>query len=86
VITALAINEVTVKNQGTAAAGAFTVSVPGGGIVRIAGLAAGASVTSAYTTGNCNLSDYRATVDPGNAVTESDETNNVSGLTVTLIC
>lgn len=86
VITALGINQVTVKNQGTAAAGAFSVAVPGGGIVRIAGLAAGASMTAPYTTGNCNLADYRATADSRNEVAESNETNNVSGLTVPLIC
>ncbi len=86
VITALGINQVTVKNQGTAAAGAFNVAVPGGGVIRINGLAAGASASSGYTTGTCFLTDYRATADSSNEVVESDETNNVSGLTVTLIC
>ncbi len=86
VITALGINQVTVENQGTAAAGSFDVAVPGGGRVRINGLAAGASVTSGYTTGTCFLAEYRATADSNNEVAESNETNNVSGLTAPLIC
>ncbi len=86
VITALSINQVTVKNQGTAAAGAFNVALPGGQVIRIGGLAAGASATSSYTTGNCNLSSFIATADSSNEVIESDETNNTSGLTVIPIC
>ena len=86
VITMLSLNQVTVKNQGTKAAGAFNVSVPGGGVVRITSLAAGASKTVSYTTGNCNLTSFTAKADSSNEVTESNEANNTSGLTVSVIC
>ncbi len=86
VITSLGFNMFTVKNQGTAAAGAFNVSLPGNGVVRINGLAAGATVTAAYGTATCTLVTFQAKADSSNEVTESDENNNTSGLTIPIIC
>jgi hypothetical protein len=80
VITAMDTRFVTVKNQGGAAAAAFTVSVtyPGGswGSVPISGLAAGDSVTVQYYSGTSCGGDYLGEADSGHAVAESNEDNN----------
>ena len=58
VVTRLTYGDVTVKNQGTAAAGPFAVTVYNGAAVRasvqFAGLAAGASATMTYMSGSCD--------------------------------
>ena len=80
VITALDTRTVTVMNTGTAAAGAFNVTVVGWGVVRVPGLAAGASETVTFYTGtNCG-GDYRAFADSQNEVAEDDELNNTREL------
>jgi subtilase family serine protease len=86
VITALGFNTVTVKNQGNAAAGAFNISLPGNGVVRINSLAAGASATATYNTATCSLPVFQAKADSSNEVAESNESNNTSGLTIPIIC
>jgi len=79
VVTHLTIGDFTVKNQGTAAAGAFYVRVYNGATVRdtvlVAGLAAGASLTMPYTSGNCE-GNWTAVADYTNVVPESNEANN----------
>ncbi len=79
IITGLTIGEVAVKNQGTANAGPFTVTVYNGAAVRdsvqFAGLAAGASATLPYSSGSCDGS-WTAVADSANVVPESDEGNN----------
>jgi hypothetical protein len=85
-ITALGFNTVTVKNQGNAAAGAFNISLPGNGVVRINSLAAGASATATYNTATCSLPVFQAKADSSNEVAESNESNNTSGLTIPIIC
>jgi hypothetical protein len=90
IVTRLLINEVTVKNQGTAAAGPFTVTVYNGSTVRdsvpFAGLAPGASATMTYTSGSCE-GNWTAVADSGNVVPESNEGNNTrTNLDETPIC
>ena len=67
----------TVHNRGFDAAGPFKVTVTtargGSETFSFDGLAEGASVTQAYT---CSPVSGTITVDSGNQVTESDETNN----------
>ncbi len=79
IITKLTFGEVTVKNQGSAVAGPFTVTVYNGAAVRdsvqFAGLPAGASATLPYSSGSCEGS-WAAVADSSNAVAESNETNN----------
>ena len=80
IITHLTIGDVTVKNQGTTAAGPFNVTVYNGAAVRdtvrfTAGLAAGASATMPYTSGNCE-GNWAAVADSLNEVPESNEDNN----------
>jgi hypothetical protein len=84
---------VTVKNQGTAAAGAFSVDVyrhrttapapgtPGDAQCSVAGLAPGAAAvcTRTVTWANAGTFSLWAQIDTGQAVTESSETNNVLG-------
>jgi hypothetical protein len=65
----------TVSNAGNAAAGAFTVTVQGVGTYTFAGLAAGASATR---TVSCASIQRLVRVDPANAVTESNESNNTA--------
>jgi hypothetical protein len=89
-VTRLTIGDVTVKNQGTAAAGPFTVTVYNGPAVRdsvqFAGLAAGASATMTYTSGSCDGS-WTAVADSSNVVPESNEGNNTrTNLDETPIC
>lgn len=64
-----------VKNQGTAAAGSFSVDVSGEGPFLIPGLAAGESATRTFRT-TCKVATWQATADAGAQVGESDETNN----------
>jgi hypothetical protein len=79
IVTNLLTNEVTVKNQGTAAAGAFTVTIYNGSAVRdsveFAGLAAGASATMSYDSASCE-GNWAAVADSSNVVPESNEGNN----------
>jgi hypothetical protein len=79
IVTRVQSNEVTVKNQGTAAAGAFYVRVYNGALVRdtvlVPGLAAGASTAVAYMSNGCDGS-WTTVVDYTNVVPESNETNN----------
>ena len=67
------------KNQGTAAAGPFTVTIYNGSAVRdsvgFAGLAAGASATMPYSSGSCE-GNWAAVADSSNVVPESNEGNN----------
>ena len=80
IVTGLTTGNVTVKNQGTAATGSFTVTVYNGatvhGSVQFAGLAAGASATMTYTGGNPCAGPWTAVADSDNVVPESNETNN----------
>jgi hypothetical protein len=80
VITELGWNETsqwyfTVKNQGAAAAGAFSVEVTGEGTFSIPGLEPGASATRTFQT-ICKNKTYEAIADPLSQLAESDETNN----------
>jgi subtilase family serine protease len=78
-VTRVQSNEVTVKNQGTAAAGPFYVRVYNGAAVRdtvlVSALAAGASAAVAYNSGGCDGS-WTTVADYTNVVPESNETNN----------
>jgi hypothetical protein len=90
VITAMGWNETsnyffTVKNQGAAAAGPFTVSVSGEGSFPIAGLTPGASQTVTYRT-LCGQTTWLATADPAAQIAETDETNNTRSYTQPEIC
>lgn len=84
-ITELGLRDATVQNQGTADVGAFTLTVAGWGSVRLPGLAAGASTTVQYYNGTVCGGDYRAIVDSGQEIAESDETNNAKEL-IGVIC
>jgi hypothetical protein len=72
----------TVRNAGTAAAGATTVNVSLGGTVvgnaNVGALAAGASTTVTVNAGTRPQGSYTvaATVDPANTVVEQNDTNN----------
>jgi hypothetical protein len=90
IVTRLTFGDVTVKNQGTAAAGPFTVTVYNGATARdsvqFAGLAAGASATMTYTSGSC-AGSWTAVADSSNVVAESNEGNNTrANLDETPIC
>jgi hypothetical protein len=74
VISGLNLNEFTVKNQGSGAAGPFKVTVVGFGTYDFSGLAAGESATRTYSSGCNGASEARA--DSLNQVEESDESNN----------
>jgi hypothetical protein len=65
----------TITNRGTAAAGAFAVTVQGVGTFTFSGLAAGASVTR---TLSCASIQRQVTIDPQNQVAESNEANNTA--------
>jgi RNA polymerase sigma factor (sigma-70 family) len=65
----------TVRNVGNAPAGAFTATVQGVGTFTFAGLAPGASATR---TVSCASIQRTVTVDPANAVAESNEANNTA--------
>ena len=75
VITALDSLDVTIKNQGAGAAGAFNVTV-NAGTARVSGLAAGQETTLRHGSGACT--NYNATADSANEVAESNETNNTA--------
>jgi len=79
IVTRLTLGEVTVKNQGIAAAGPFTVTIYNGATVRdsvqVAGLSAGSSATLPYTSGSCDGS-WTAVADSNNVIPESNEENN----------
>jgi hypothetical protein len=66
---------VTVRNGGRTAAGAFDVAL-GDAVQRVTGLAAGAQQVLTFTGPTCTA-DTRLTVDPGDAVDERDEDDNV---------
>jgi hypothetical protein len=90
IVTRLTIGDFTVKNEGTAAAGAFYVRVYNGSSVRdtvlVPGLAAGASATMPYSSGNCE-GNWTAVADYTNVVPESNEANNTRvNLDETPIC
>jgi hypothetical protein len=73
----------TVKNQGAAAAGPFTVTVSGEGSFPIDGLAPGASATRTFRT-TCFVADWLATADAPGQIPETDETNNTRSFAETL--
>ncbi len=81
IVTEFTPNSVTVKNQGTAAAGPFTTTIYQGSDARasvaFAGLAAGASATMNYDgmASPCE-GTWSAVADSGNVVAESNEGNN----------
>ena len=93
IVTSLTPNTVTVKNQGTAAAGPFTTTVYQGPAVRasvqFAGLAVDASATMSYK-GNAATpvtAPGAAVADSSNVVPESNEGNNTkTGFDVAPIC
>jgi hypothetical protein len=66
-----------------AAAGPFTVDVPGEGSFAIAGLAPGASATRTFRTA-CKVATEQAIADALAQVDETDETNNARSFTETL--
>jgi hypothetical protein len=81
VVTRFTAGDVTVKNQGTAATGPFTVTVYQGstaqGSAQFAGLAPGASATMSYTPGASPCEGtWSAVADSSNVVPESNESNN----------
>jgi hypothetical protein len=73
----------TVANQGTGAAGPFTVDIPGEGTFPIAGLAPGASATRTFRTA-CKVAAETATADPRGQIAETDESNNSRSFTETV--
>jgi hypothetical protein len=79
VISEFRLDQYTVTNQGTAAAGAFRVSVVSPMSTThdsFSGLAAGQSETRTYTRG-CEAREARA--DTLNQVSETNESNNIAG-------
>jgi hypothetical protein len=76
VVTALTFSSITVKNQGGGDAGPFRADA-GGGTLDFTGLAAGAEETRKVSL-RCQDA-HTATVDVGDQVDESDETNNTRG-------
>jgi hypothetical protein len=81
VISELGYNEASqyhfvVRNQGDAAAGAFSVQVTGEGTYSFpGGLAAGASATRTFRT-QCRVFNWEAIADSANQIAEADENNN----------
>jgi len=73
----------TVTNQGPAAAGTFTVAVPGEGSFPIAGLAPGASASRTFRM-VCKVATQQAIADSLSQVAETDETNNTRSYTETI--
>ena len=74
----------TVKNQGAAAAGSFSVSVSGFPTIAFSGLAAGASAKRTYDPG-CTNGPREARADSLGQVAESDENNNTRSDSTTCI-
>jgi hypothetical protein len=79
IISQFTLSEFTVKNQGTAAAGPFAVTLTGVGDFAFSGLGAGATATRSYSVA-CEAV-HEATADSNSQVDESDETNNVASFT-----
>jgi hypothetical protein len=79
VITYFGYDAITVKNQGTAAAGPFDVSATTFPAIRNPGLAAGAEVTYQSMHG-CAGGDYHGVVDAAGEVAESNENNNTKDI------
>jgi hypothetical protein len=73
----------TVTNQGSAAAGPFTVDIPGEGAFQIAGLPSGASATRTFRMA-CKVATETATADALGQVAEVDEINNARSFTETV--
>jgi hypothetical protein len=77
VISAFDGSSITVTNQGTAIAKAFSIAVsPGNTTIAAASLTAGKSATYSWTPGGCV--QFTATADSSNAVAESNESNNTA--------
>ncbi|MEN3010169.1 MAG: CARDB domain-containing protein, partial [Candidatus Bipolaricaulaceae bacterium] len=78
---------VVVRNQGNAAAGAFTVRLQGAGPAQdrsVSALAAGASTTLSFSLPlSASPETFTATVDALNQVAEGDEGNNTKQVTIT---
>jgi hypothetical protein len=81
IVSDLTAGTVTVSNVGTAAAGAFVVSIAGGPSFTFGGLAAGASATRTFAS-TCAAGTITATVDPDGQVAESSEGNNSRSATI----
>jgi hypothetical protein len=77
-ISSLTTFGLTVTNAGNGPAGPFSVTVCGIGSFDFTGLAPGASSQASWKT--CIAGTTTATVDPKNAVGESNETNNTASL------
>ena len=75
VVSSLRRDGMTVRNAGTAPAGATIVVVTRVGTYSISGLAAGQSVSFTWA---CKAGTLIATVDPANTVAESNEANNTT--------
>ena len=79
--------QVTVRNQGTASAGSFTVRLQGVASYQdatVSSLAAGASTTRTFTLPlSTSPETFTATADVNGQVTESDEANNQRQVTIT---
>lgn len=84
VITEFGLTTLTVKNQGTATAGASTVRVSPSTNVAIPSLAPGASATRTWREGGCPEGNWTATADFLGQVNESNESNN--GKSLEVIC
>ncbi len=81
IVSVLTKSSFVVTNTGTAAAGPFVVSVTLIGTFTIPGLAAGQSVTRAWSI--CRVGTITAIADRGEAVTESNERNNARSIAST---
>jgi hypothetical protein len=81
VITAFDTTSITVKNQGSGAAGPFSISATSYPAMTSAGLAPGASQT--FNSGHgCTFGPHHAEVDSMNQVMESNESNNTADIDV----
>jgi hypothetical protein len=81
IISVLTKSSFVVTNSGTAAAGPFVVSVTLIGTFTIPGLAAGQSVTRAWSI--CRVGTITAVADRGADITESNERNNARSIAST---
>jgi hypothetical protein len=79
VITAFDTSSITVKNQGSGAAGPFSISATSYPPMMSAGLAPGASQTFGSGHG-CTFGQHHAIVDPMDQVKESNESNNTADI------
>ena len=80
-ITAFDSSSITVKNQGSGAAGPFSISASSYPPMTSAGLAPGASQTFGSGHG-CAFGKHHAVVDPMDQVKESNENNNTGDIDV----